>query len=347
MTRHGPAPLPLTEPALAALIIENARDYAIFTMDIEGVVTSWSPGAERITGYGAAEAVGMAASLLFTEPDQVAGIDRLELETALRTGRAEDSRWHVRRGGEWFWANGVLIAFKRRGARALLKIVRDETSTKLAMEHRVLLLNELNHRIKNTLTTVQSIAEQTLRSASVKPAIRDNLAGRLMALSHVHDVLVQESWAGADLAEVVDQAVAAYRDDGSRFVIDGPPVRLSPVIAVSISLALHELATNALKHGGLSSPQGRVSVSWTDAHDGVGRRFLTLLWKESHGPKVSSPTRTGFGARLLARVFSDSGGSTRLDYEPAGLRCVINLPLSRPTETSILEIPQDPRRPRH
>lgn len=346
MTRHSRAPPPLAEPVLAALIIENARDYAIFTMDIEGRVTSWSPGAERITGYDAAEAVGMDVARLFTEPDQVARLDRLELETALRDGRAEDSRWHVRRDGEWFWANGVLIAFQHQGSQALLKIVRDETSAKLAMEHRILLLNELNHRIKNTLATVQSIAEQTLRSASVEPAVRDNLTGRLMALSHVHDVLVQESWAGADLAEVVDQAVATYRDDGSRFAIDGPPVRLSPVIAVSISLALHELATNALKYGGLSVPEGRVSVSWTDAHDGVGRRFLTLLWKESHGPEVSLPTRSGFGARLLGRVFAESGGSTRLDYEPAGLRCVINLPLSSPTETLILEISQDPRRRR-
>ena len=343
MTRPGLAPPPLTEPALAALIIENARDYAIFTMDTEGLITSWSPGAERITGYGPTEAIGMNVARLFTEPDQVAGIDRLELDTALEQGRAEDSRWHVRSDGEWFWSNGVLIAFLREGAPTLLKILRDETAAKLAMEHRVLLLNELNHRIKNTLATVQSIVEQTLRSASVEPAVRETLTGRLIALSSVHDVLVQESWAGASLAEVVDQAIAAYRDDGSRFVVDGPPVRLSPVLAVSISLALHELATNALKYGGLSAPQGQVSVSWTDAHDGAGRRFLTLLWKESGGPKVSLPTRNGFGARLLQRVFAESGGSARLDYDPAGLLCVINLPLSSHTEIPIMEIPQDPR----
>lgn len=343
MTRPGPAPPPLTEPALAALIIENARDYAIFTMDTKGLVTSWSPGAERITGYNVAEAVGMNVARLFTEPDQVAGVDRLELETALEKGRAEDSRWHVRNGGEWFWSNGVLIAFLRDGEPALLKILRDETAVKLAMEHRILLLNELNHRIKNTLATVQSIAEQTLRSASVEPAVRDNLTGRLIALSNAHNVLVQESWAGAELAEVVDQAIAAYRSDGSRFAIDGPPVRLSPVLAVSISLALHELATNALKYGGLSLPEGRISVSWTDAHDGAGRRFLTLLWKEAGGPTVSPPTRLGFGARLMARVFAESGGSARLDYDPAGLLCVINLPLSSRAEMPILGIPQDPR----
>lgn len=337
------SPLPI-DPALAALIIDNARDYAMFTMTLDGVITSWSSGAEQITGYAPAEAVGMNAGALFTEPDRVAGVDRLELATAAREGRAEDSRWHVRKAGEWFWANGVVIAFERDGAPTLLKILRDETSAKLAAEHRILLLNELNHRIKNTLATVQSIAEQTLRLGSVDLATRETLTGRLMALSKAHDVLVEESWAGANLADVVAEAVAAYQSGSSRLDIDGPPVRLNSSLAVSISMALHELATNAVKYGALSVSEGRVTIGWTDAHDSEGRRFLTLLWRERDGPPVSPPVRQGFGARLLSRVFGESGGGARLDFATAGVRCVISLPLATPEETPMLRVPQDPRR---
>src|ERR1044072_4550827 len=155
---------PLVDPKLAALIIDSASDYAILTLLPDGEITSWSPGAEGVMGYAASEAIGMNFGALFTPPDLAARADKAELEMALREGRAEDRRWHVRQDGEWFWANGVTMAFEREGAAALLKIVRDETPAKLAVEHRILLLNELNHRIKNTLATVQSITEQTLRA---------------------------------------------------------------------------------------------------------------------------------------------------------------------------------------
>lgn len=336
----------LLDPALAALIVERARDYAIFTMGLDGDIASWSAGAERIIGYDAAEAIGMSASVLFTAPDRAAGVDVREFEHAAREGRAEDSRWHVRRGGEWFWGNGVTIAFEQGGASALLKIVRDETPAKLALEQEILLLNELNHRIKNTLATVQSIAEQTLRSGCVDAATRETLTGRLIALSKAHDVLVQESWAGAGLMEVVAEAVAPHPSDASAIQITGPSVRLSPSLAVSISLTLHELATNAIKYGALSSPQGRVAISWTEAHDREGRRSLSLLWQEEGGPTVSPPRRQGFGSRLLSRVFADVGGSARQAYLPGGLRCVISLPLSTSEDAVILDVPNDPRRAR-
>jgi PAS domain S-box-containing protein len=323
-----------TDPALAALIVRNAVEYAIFTMDQQGQITSWSPGAQRIFGYSATEALGQNSAMLFTESDRAAGSDELELRKALQTGRAEDSRWHLAQGGRRFWGNGVCMRCDGNGGTALLKILRDETPSKLAEEQRVLLLNELNHRVKNTLATVQSIAEHTLRSGQVDAQTRHTLAQRLIALSDAHDVLVRENWAGADLRSIIDGVIAAHQNqEQSRFRLDGPPVRLSPQQAVSVSLVLHELTTNALKHGALTVATGFAVIAWNIAQDGSGRRYMTLLWKEAGGPKVAPPKKSGFGTRLIERSFeADQGGRARLTYDAAGLQCSIDLQLSSPDE---------------
>jgi PAS domain S-box-containing protein len=328
----------LNNPALASLIVENALDYAIFTLDFEGRITSWSPGAERILGYADAEIVGLNMSVMFLPSDLAAGADRRELQTAIEAGRAEDTRWHRRKNGERFWANGVTM--RVRGAPGLLKILRDETRAKLAEDQRVLLLNELNHRIKNTLATVQSIAEQTLRAGDVERGTREALTERLIALSHAHDMLVAQNWAGADLRTIIEQALAPHAHPGYRaFEIDGPPTRLSPQQAVAMSLALHELATNAAKYGALSTPNGRVSVTWNLFYDGKGARHMTLLWQETGGPAVVTPRRSGFGSRLIARSFGqESGGEAAIEYLPDGVRCTINLPLSGPEEIPMLDV---------
>jgi two-component sensor histidine kinase len=222
------------------------------------------------------------------------------------------------------------MLFEHEGRPLLLKILRDETRTKLAEEQRVLLLNELNHRIKNTLATVQSIAEQTLRAGRVDRVTREALANRLIALSQAHNVLVEQNWAGADLHAVIRQALAPHEREGATvFAAEGPRVQLSPQQGVSLSLALHELTTNAIKYGALSNPGGRIAITWNVAQNGQGHRFLNLLWEENGGPPVGAPERTGFGTRLIARSFgADSGGSAHLHYRTEGVRCVIELPLS-------------------
>jgi two-component sensor histidine kinase len=216
----------------------------------------------------------------------------------------------------------------------LMKILRDETPAKLAEDQRVLLLNELNHRIKNTLATVQSITEQTLRAAKVDPLVRRDLNDRLIAVSEAHNVLVDENWAGADLGTIVRQAVAPHDHAGAgRFAVDGPLVWLSPQQAVAIALALHELATNALKYGALSNQGGQVEIAWNLAHDQLGARQINLLWRESGGPPVIEPAHTGFGVRLIARTFGqENGGAARIDFRAEGVQCVMSLPLSVPSE---------------
>jgi len=341
------APLPPDNAEIARLIIANALDYAIITLDRIGNITSWSPGAERIFGYSADEIIGKPSSMLFVAADEAAGAHLLEMDVAREHGRAEDSRWHSRKDGHRFWGNGVMMVLTDGPHSGFLKILRDETKSKLADQQRVLLLHELNHRIKNTLATVQSIAENTLRASSVDPATRANLTNRLIALSEAHNLLVTENWAGADLGGVVAQAVAPHElPEAPRFAIDGPPVRLSPQQAVSLSLALHELATNAAKYGALSDAVGQVAITWNIWQDGEGRRYLNLLWKEQGGPPVSAPTHTGFGTRLITRtVGQESGGRAHVTYEPAGLRCVIELELSKDQEIPILDLSKAKRSP--
>jgi two-component sensor histidine kinase len=224
-----------------------------------------------------------------------------------------------------------------------VKIFRDETAAKEAEDQRVLLLNELNHRVKNTLATVQSIVEQTLRSSGVKDTIRADLTERLLALARAHNVLVDQNWAGADLHVLVQDAMAPHDRSPSPFRSDGPLVRLHPSQAVTLSMALHELTTNAIKYGALSVPDGRVKVAWNLAHDGHGGRHLVLMWQESGGPETRPPNHTGFGSRLIRGAFADQpGGRTEMRFEPEGLTCVIAVGLVEALDEATPGVGADP-----
>jgi two-component sensor histidine kinase len=191
--------------------------------------------------------------------------------------------------------------------------------------HLRLLINELNHRVKNTLATVQSIVTQTLRSGGAPLSTRDTLTARIVALSKAHDVLTNEQWSGADLGEIVGQAVQPFRLGlgEERIAAKGPKVRLQPKTAIAIALALHELATNAVKYGALSTSTGRVDFTWR-LSKGRGPRDLTATWREIDGPRVSPPTRAGFGTRLIERgLAADLNGEVRIEYPVDGVVCTI------------------------
>jgi PAS domain S-box-containing protein len=312
--------------ALAASIIGHLRGYAIIGLAVDGTVTHWLGDAESITGYSAQDVLGRDFSILFTEADLAADVHRQEISNALTKGINEDCRWHCRKNGERFWGNGLTMRLGYADA-VLMKIFRDETLVKQAEERRILLLNELNHRVRNTLATVQSVTEQTLRGSGIAPETKKALSDRLLALSRAHDVLVQENWAGADLGVLVHDATKPYERAPSPFVIDGPVVRLHPSQAVTLSLVLHELATNAVKHGALSSSEGSVHISWNVGVDGNGARTMTLLWRERGGPSVSAPTRTGFGTRLIRNALGGSNESANIEYKAAGLECSLCISL--------------------
>jgi signal transduction histidine kinase/CheY-like chemotaxis protein len=203
----------------------------------------------------------------------------------------------------------------------------DITERKRQHEHRELLLNELNHRVKNTLATVQSFAVQTLRTAPTIADGRHAFEARLIALSKGHDVLTRENWAGAGLHEVVAEALGAYVGDArqARVAFDGPEIRLRPKTALAISMALHELATNAVKHGALSREGGRVDLGWVI--EGAPPT-LKFRWVERGGPEVLAPRKRGFGSRMIEQGLAlDLGGRVRLDFAPEGVVCTIEAPL--------------------
>jgi PAS domain S-box-containing protein len=205
----------------------------------------------------------------------------------------------------------------------------DITESKVAEERRDLLINELNHRVKNTLATVQSIASQTLRNAPTTQEAKRALEERLFALSRAHDVLTRENWEGADLYEIVAQAVEPYSSRGeSRLHLSGPRIRLSPRMALALAMALQELATNAVKYGALSNATGGIGITWSiDATQDPAR--LHLRWTETGGPPVHAPTRRGFGSRLIERSLADDlAGEVRIEFASAGVTCTADAPIT-------------------
>ena len=228
--------------------------------------------------------------------------------------------------GSWRWLSAWgLVEFEGHGSDrkpvAIVGASRDLTEVKKAEELQRLLVNELNHRVKNTLAAVQSIAVQTLRGATDFSSARTALDGRIISLARAHDLLTDRSWSGADLRDVAFRAMEPFPI--AQIELSGSSVEISPKHALALSLALHELATNATKYGALSGAEGRVQLSWR-AEDGV----LHLNWRESGGPPVAPPTRRGFGTRMLQDgLFRDLSGETRLEYAVDGVRYEVSAPL--------------------
>jgi two-component sensor histidine kinase len=189
-----------------------------------------------------------------------------------------------------------------------------------------LLINELNHRVKNTLATVQSIASQSLRGSQTTEQARRAMEERLFALSRVHDVLTRESWEGAGLHDVVEQAMAPYRHErADRLHVEGPEVRLSPRMALAIAMALQELATNAVKYGALANETGAIAITWRLLEEDTR---LRLAWRETGGPPVRAPERRGFGTRLIERSLAqDLNGRVEISFAPDGIVCTVDAPL--------------------
>lgn len=201
---------------------------------------------------------------------------------------------------------------------------QDVTERLRGEQHLRLVVNELNHRVKNTLAMMQAVAAQTFRSAEDLPQAKASFSSRIMALARANDLLTGENWEGASLIDIIaGVSVAHAGNEPDRFSARGPVVRLSPKAALSLSMAMHELATNAVKYGALSNETGRVDVVWR-----VTSGQLRIEWRESGGPPVMAPTRRGFGSRLVENgLAGELGGTAELHFNPEGLLCVIEAPL--------------------
>jgi len=314
----------------AAAIVDSSGD-AIISTDLEGVITSWNTGAERLLGYAAREAVGTPITLITPAggSEEESGI----LER-VRRGEKIDPYETMRRRKDGALLDVSLTVSPLADAQGRIvgisTIAHDISERKRQQRLRELLMHELNHRVKNTLATVQSLAMQTLRHAASLAEGRAAFEARLMALAKAHDVLTREHWEGASLDKVVADAVAVYSGDvqESRLRVAGPLVRLRPKAVLALSMALHELATNAVKYGALSNATGRVEITWR-LIPGDPRRFQ-LRWAESGGPPVEAPRRRGFGSQLIEQGLAyDLAGKARLIFASAGLVYTIDAPLDQ------------------
>jgi len=207
----------------------------------------------------------------------------------------------------------------------------DVTARKTADEGQRLLLDELNHRVKNTLSAVQSIALQTGRSVDTPQAFETAFVARINALARVHDLLTEAAWQGASLSDVVGRTLAPYEGAGRaiRTPESAPEVLLGPNAAVTLAMAFHELATNAAKYGALSCCGGEVGIDWRPLDIGDGETLLEIAWIEDGGPPVSPPERRGFGTQFVQRALArEFDGVVSLQFARGGLNCRMRLPLS-------------------
>jgi PAS domain S-box-containing protein len=317
---------------LAELVVENAAD-AIFVMDTEGRTVFANPAAERAFGWLNQELVGLPLHDMVHHhyPD---GRPFPMVECPLgkvftlqtRLEKHEEVFFH--RNGQPIHvacSNAPIVRDGRMIGAVLIAV--DISERKRIEEHQRVLINELNHRVKNTLATVQSIVAHSLRGATTSSDARSAIEHRLMALSRAHDVLTREFWGGADLSDIVAEAFEPYASDSRRFQRQGPSVRLPPRTALAVAMTLQELCTNAIKYGALSNGTGTIDLRWgTDDTDGGG---LWIRWEERGGPPVVPPSKRGFGTRLIERTLAeDLQGTARLDFAPSGVVCTLTSALS-------------------
>jgi PAS domain S-box-containing protein len=442
---------------LFELVVESSIDFAIFTMDPNGLTTSWNVGAERLFGYAEEQMLGRSADAIFTAEDRAAAAPEKERSEASIHGRAADDRWHQRKDGSRFWASGLMMPLRGGGA-GFVKITRDRTEQHQAgerlreneqrfrllatsipqlvfltrpdghrtwpspqwiaftgvgfdaslglgwmeavhpddreatqnawqearsggeyyIEHRLrresdgeylwhqtrvkplegesaassdwvgtmtdiddlrglqsrqhVLMAELQHRTRNLLSVVQSIANQTLRSSSSLEAFGTHFGSRLRALSRVQSLLARVEDQVIDIHALVSAELAAHTENdvgSSKIKISGPTVPPPPTAAQALGLALHELATNAVKYGALAQPTGKLEVTW-ELKAKKPTPEIALEWRESgvSMPEGGSPKRKGYGSELIERALPyQLRAKTQLDFGPDGVRCAILVPV--------------------
>ena len=298
---------------------------AIVEFDAEQRIIAWSAGAERMFGWRASEVSGLRPSELEWLDAEHAALFDLMICGMIDGTKVRDMRPLRMRtavgvtldcevyGSALLGADGVLLSVNTQ--------ILDVTARARAEQTQRLLIGELNHRVKNTLASVQAIATQTLRHSSGPSDFAPTFIGRIHALARAHALLSSTTWQGASLQELVEGQLQTGTIDPARFETGGPAVDLAPEPALHLALVLHELATNAHKYGALSVPEGRVALHW-----GVRGGMLELDWQERGGPDVAPPTRRGFGTALIERSLKAEGGSAVPSYGAGGVGWKLSIP---------------------
>jgi len=308
-----------------AAIVESSED-AIISKDLDGTIRSWNRAAEQLLGYTASEIIGKSI-LTIIPPDRLS--EETEIITRIRKGESIEHYETVRRRKDGSLVDLSLTVSPVRdrtgkvvGASKIARDISERRQLERVKEH---LVNEIKHRVKNTLGTVQAMATQTFRKA---PAEERNLfVGRLHALADAHDVLTQTNWGDVSFTELAGRALHPFVDaKQKRIEFAGPDAPITPNRALLIAMVLHEMGTNAVKYGALSNDTGTVEVVWTVENGAEGRR-LKLVWTEKGGPAVPTPERKGFGSRMIEHAIRGEQGVSSFEFDPKGLVCRIEMPV--------------------
>jgi PAS domain S-box-containing protein len=285
-----------------------------------------------LTGYDREEVLGKSFNFLMAHSDDAEVLTRIKAEFEGSSSGTEVLC--CRKDGGEFWT-GVFISPVRDEGGDIVQYFAsfvDLTEHKEDEAQSKMLIDELNHRVKNTLSTVQSIVWQTLRTPSDPKVIRESIESRLSALSRSHDLLTREKWESAGLLDIVHDALEPFGVSGGRadrIAIMGENIRFPPKSALALGIAFNELATNAVKYGALSNAAGSILIEWTMETTPAGQQLL-LNWKEKDGPPVAPPAHKGFGSRVIERGLAhELEGIIHLDYRPDGLVCTMDIPLPR------------------
>ena len=313
--------------AQLAAIVSSSVD-AIISKDLQGIIRTFNKGAQRLFGYTAEEAIGKPATLLIPP-------DRIDEEPGIleRIGRGETIDHYEtvrqRKDGSLIDISLTISPIRDPDGRVIgaAKIARDITELKQAEQHNKLLMAEVNHRTKNLLGVVQAVARQTAKHAD--PAIFvARLSERIAGLAASQDLLVKNQWQGVEVANLVEAQLAHFEDlIGTRVLLEGPPVRLTPAAAQGIGMALHELATNAAKYGALSNSEGRVRIAWQVV--AAQEPMFTMQWLEEGGPTVAAPSHNGYGQIVIGSMVEAAvDGTAEIDYRESGLSWKLSAPVA-------------------
>jgi len=285
----------------------------------------------RLTGYPREGVLGQSFNFLMAQGADPKALALIEAAFEISDDHSSAVRYRRKDGSE-FWAALFISPIQDENDDIIQHFASfiDLTRHMEEQAQSRMLIDELNHRVKNTLTTVQSIVAQALRNASDPEVIRESIESRLFALSRSHDLLTRENWDSAGLLDVVKAALEPFgiaNGRSERFRVTGENVRFPPKSALALGIAFHELATNADKYGAFSGETGCVRISWTIESAPDGNRLI-LIWREENGPPVRPPSRKGFGSRVIERGLAlELGGTSHLDYRPDGVVCTIDIPM--------------------
>jgi PAS domain S-box-containing protein len=303
-------------------VIELSHEAMLVWELGEGIIL-FNRGCEELYGYGKSEALGAVPAELLRTRYPMTLDDLLEhLETE---GKWSGELLQSAKDGSEIWVDSRLELIRTGGRSLVVETNRDITERRKSDDVRNLLVGELNHRVKNTLAIVQAIVAQTARTSATIDQFVAGLNGRIQSMSSAHHMLTEAHWSGASLREIATSQIEVSAGETRSVEIIGDDVFVPPQTALQLTLMLHELATNAVKHGSLSRPEGRVSVSWTT--EGRENPRIILLWTERGGPPVTPPVARGFGTLLLERSGKLPHLKARLEFDPKGVVCRIEASL--------------------